>query len=383
MILTQKVISITIDQTILKIHLLMINAIFFVTSLQSGGIENYLLRFLQNKHQQFAQITVYCKGGIGGQLESQYRALPNVNIIKKKISFLNPLHYLQLRSFLQAENYDAVCDFTGNFAGPIVFCSKIAGIKKRIVFYRGSSDHFKANFIKNLYNDLSKKLVLNYATDILSNSIAALNFFFSQQWKDDARFEVIYNGIDASKFDIGNENLRECFGLPDKAFVVGHTGRYNEAKNHATIIKVAELLSLSYSDIFFILCGNGVKSNLEQIIESKGLQNRVLLFENRSDIPLFLNTMDCYYFPSTTEGQPNALIEAMVMNIPIVASNIEPIKETVPEHLYSFLVPPLDAEQAAKKILEIYESQVTQNVREWTVLQYDSKKLFQQFYKHF
>ncbi|NML56927.1 glycosyltransferase [Chryseobacterium cheonjiense] len=359
------------------------NVIFFVTSLQSGGIENYLLRFLEEKHQQFCQITIYCKGGLGGQLENRYKSIPNVKIIKNKISFYNPLDYTALKKFFKKNKFDAVCDFTGNFAGFILFVSKLVGIKKRIVFYRGSSDHFKAIFVKKMYNNLAKIFVSKYATDILSNSKAAFRFFYPSVWERDPRFEVIYNGIDASKFNVEKENLRKEFKIPDDAFVVGHTGRFNSAKNHSTIVKVAAELIKEYKDFYFILCGNEVKNKLESVIKEKALSDKILLFENRSDIPRFLNTMDCYYFPSITEGQPNALIEAMVMDIPIVASDIEPIKETVPEEAHSFLINPLDVEGAKSKIIEIYHSKNKQNLQEWTIKKYDSKKLFQQFYNHF
>lgn len=359
------------------------NVIFFVTSLQSGGIENYLLRFLEEKHQQFCQITVYCKGGLGGQLEQRYQSIPNVKIIKNSISFYNPLDYSALKKFFEKNKFDAICDFTGNFAGFILFVSKLAGIKKRIVFYRGSSDHFEATFVKKMYNNLARNFVLKYATDILSNSKAAFNFFYPGVWHNDTRFEVIYNGIDASKFNIENGNLRKEFKIPDDAFVVGHTGRFNSAKNHSTILKVATELIKKHKDVYFILCGNQVKNKMEPLVKEKALSDRILLFENRSDIPKFLNTMDCYYFPSVTEGQPNALIEAMLMDIPIVASDIESIKETVPEAAHSFLVNPLDVEAAKNKIIEIYHSETKQNLQEWTIKKYDSKKLFQQFYNHF
>jgi hypothetical protein len=51
-----------------------INIVFFIHSLDSGGIENYLLRFLQYKHASFNQVYVYCKSGHAGQLESDYLA---------------------------------------------------------------------------------------------------------------------------------------------------------------------------------------------------------------------------------------------------------------------------------------------------------------------
>lgn len=354
--------------------------IFFVTSLQSGGIENYLLRFLKEKHSNIADITVFCKGGFGGQLEAEYLKIDNIRIVKKKVGYFDPFVYLYLYRFLKKGGYTTVCDFTGNFAGLMLAIASVVGIKKRIAFYRGSSDHFRTSAVKRAYNSWVKSLVYKYATDILSNSISALNYFFPNKWNDDGRFEVIYNGINATVFVEEKKKLRDEFGIPHNAFVVGHTGRYNVAKNHKTIMAVAEQLVNEYEDIYFILCGNGVEQNLLSVLQMKKIDQRILVFENRTDIPRFLNTMDCYYFPSLTEGQPNALIEAMVMDIPVVASNIEPVKETLPEKLHGNLVEPLDVLSAKRSILEVYTNRRSQELSSWAINKFDASTLFSKFY---
>lgn len=359
------------------------NVVFFITSLQSGGIENYLLRFLKKYHNGFNRIIIYCKGGIGGQLEKSYREISNVEIVKKKVGFFNLLGFYRIGAFLKREKTDAVCDFTGNFSGFILLTAKVFGVGKRIVFYRSSEDRFAKNYFKSIYNNFMKKMVLRCATDILSNSIAAFDYFYPEIWNTDSRFDVIYNGIDASQFLSNYSHLRSQLSIPDNAFVIGHTGRFNPAKNHQTILKVAERVVKAYDDIYFIMCGNDVKSNLESTIVEKGLENKIMVFNNRNDIVSFLSTMDCYYFPSLTEGQPNALIEAMVAGLPIVASNIAPIRETVPEVLHPYLVPPLDEELAVERLLQIYNQPLHFDVQSWAIKYFDSDKLFQQFYKRF
>src|SRR5690554_2916342 len=95
------------------------NIVFFVTGLDSGGLENYLLRFLRYRSKSCDNITVYCKGGKAGQLQEKYLAIPNVEIHLKQISFFNPLDYLYSYQYFKKNRGDAVCDFTGNFAGLI------------------------------------------------------------------------------------------------------------------------------------------------------------------------------------------------------------------------------------------------------------------------
>lgn len=356
--------------------------IFFITSLQSGGIENYLLRFIEEMGARFETITVFCKSGNGGQLEDEYLKFSNVRIVKHRIGYYSVSDYLFVDKLLRKNKFDTVCDFTGNFAGIILRCAKKNRIENRVVFYRNSSDRFESTWFKDIYNCFVKKLTLKFSTKILANSKAAMDYYFPGRWKYDNKFSVIYNGVNSARFLNKANNLRDQFEIPKGAFVIGHTGRYNPAKNHKTIVSVAIDLVRSTPNIYFILCGNGVRTNLGDEVNRMGLSDRIKLFENRSDIPTFLNTMDCYYFPSLTEGQPNSLIEAMVSGLPIVASDIRSIKETVPKCFHDHLIAPLDLNSAKKELLKVYNSQEqASTLKDWAIENFNSEKLFNKFYQ--
>lgn len=358
-----------------------LNIVFFVNNLDSGGIENYLLRFLLKYHSKFNSIHIYCKSGEGGQLEERFLQLSNIKVVKKRLRLFSINDNIILYRFLKHNNINVVCDFTGNFSGKVLFIAQQAKVIKRVAFYRGSTNHFKEDFFRNSYNKLMNYLVRGFATDILSNSKAGLCFFFPNKWKKDNRYKVIYNGIDTESFLATKDNLREQLSIPRNAYVIGHTGRYTQAKNHDTILKVAKELVTSHDDIYFILCGNGVRKNLLSQVDKLKLSNRILLFENREDIPLFLNTMDCYFFPSITEGQPNALIEAMVMGLPYVASDIDPIKETVfnSNNLFS----PYDSEGLLMALTNNYKKRISSDFesQKKATIKFNADINFDDFYK--
>jgi glycosyltransferase involved in cell wall biosynthesis len=266
------------------------NIIFFVSALESGGLENYLLRFLNEKHKSFHSIYIYCKSGRSGQLENNFTNLENVTIIKDYLPYIGFKKYRDLGELLISKDISVVCDFTGNFSGRVLKIAKKIGVSKRVVFYRNSSHRFKKTFAKLLYNYYVNKLAKVYATDLLSNSIAGFEFFFSSMWEKDPRFKVIYNGLNCSEFLKEKRNLRSEFDIPSDAYIIGHTGRFNEAKNHQMILKVAEFLIKKHKNIYFILCGNEVRKNLNSYLQDKKINNRILAFDNRTDIAAFLNT---------------------------------------------------------------------------------------------
>lgn len=353
---------------------------FFVNDLNSGGIENYLLRFLQYYNGKITPIVI-CKSGEFGHLEEKYQAINKISLVKLKIGYLDFKAYIELFRYLRELNPNTVVDFTGNFAGFPLLVSRLAKISNRIVFYRGATNHFKESYFKKGYNNFLNLLILKNATSILSNSKAALKFFFKNQ--NDSRFEVIYNGIDADTFLKSKQNLRNDLEIPATGFVVSHIGRYTEAKNHKTIIEVAIELCKKNKNIYFIMCGKDVDTTYRKRVEEEKLQNQIKTLGYRNDVISILNTSDLFYFPSLTEGQPNALLEALVAGLPFVASNIDPIKETVPPDLHYLLVNPNDVLAAVKLIEQIVGDQVLQkklDLRVWAKKNYSHEELFNKFY---
>jgi len=359
--------------------------IFFVTSLNSGGIENYLLRFLSFYDGKITPIVI-CKSGEFGDLEDAYRKIQNIQLIKMKLGYFNPLTYYNLYKYLKNNKVESVCDFTGNFAGLALLTSKFNGINRRLSFYRGATNHFEESKIKLYYNKLMNLLVNKNATKILSNSKAALDYFYSDRAGNDNRFKVIYNGIDAAKFNtVGNVYSKKDFNIPENAFLIGHTGRFNAAKNHKTILDVAEIICKKYDNVFFLFCGKDTDVYLkEQVSNNQILKDKVKILGYRDDVNKILPVSNLFFFPSITEGQPNALIEAMIVGLPIVASNIEPIKETTPKQLHNELLDPLDVVGFVKRIEEYYlneEKRKENNYSEWAKKKFNPYILFNQFYK--
>ena len=194
---------------------------------------------------------------------------------------------------------------------------------------------------------------------------------------------MIYNGIDISKFgpNTNNRDLRVNFGIERNAFVVGHVARLDKAKNHQTILKVASELSTEFPKIIFVLCGKNTEL-LRPKVDKLGLGKNVLLLGYSSDVNQILQTLNMFYFPSVTEGQPNSLIEAMMVGLPFVASNIESIREIVPAQYQDQLVDPFDVDGAIGRIKEIFTGEKLwdgHGCREWAIRNFNSEKRFNQF----
>lgn len=355
---------------------------FLVSGINAGGTENYLLRFIQY-YKKHLNVTVYCKSGKLGELETEFRDA-QAKLLPYKLGYFDVLKYLELKKEFKREKYEAICDLTGSFGALPLLMAKKAGISKRVGFFRNSKEKFKKSFLKTAYNDFLTNLLPKVSTKVLSNSKTALNYFYQNTWQETNKFGVVYNGIDAKKFTDVTGNLFEELSIPTNAFVVGHVGRFNEQKNHKTIIEVALQLCKQNKDIYFVLCGKNVDVTYQDIINKNKLEDQIKLLGVRRDINKVLNTLSCFYFPSLIEGQPNALIEALVMKLPFVASNINPILETIPTEYHKQLIAPNDVVLAKEKILEIKNTpklRAELDISTWAINYFDPKKWFELVYK--
>jgi glycosyltransferase involved in cell wall biosynthesis len=353
---------------------------FLLFNLDPGGLETYLLRFIKTVGHDL-KIIVVLKSGRSGFLEDDYLNL-GVELKFIKTGYLYIPGWIRVWKFLRREKFHSVVDLTGNFGGIYLFLSKAAGVQRRNAYYGLSSNHFEESRFNLLYNKLVNHLVYKYATRIISNTQAALNFFFSHKVRNDLRFAVIPNGVDSLEFSGEHvQNLRKQLGIPESAFVLLHVGRNDPNKNHSTILKVAELLIQKYDNFCVLLCGKDTEG-LNSYISSKYINTRIFLLGYRKDVSALMGVSDIFYFPSISEGQPNALIEAILSGLPFIGADLPEIKEFLPIQYWDHLVPPNDVNGAIIKIEKEMNGNTrnsTKELKEWATSYFDSNKRFQEF----
>lgn len=209
------------------------------------------------------------------------------------------------------------------------------------------------------YNQLMKKLYIYYEqffsryTDLFINvskgeqdNCVKYGIFSAQ------KSEVVYNVIPEVKKEKTNITLREELNLPLDKFIVLSIVRFSFAKNIADTLAIAELLKFD-ERFMFVLVGDGeTREEIENEIKKKELNNVQLTgFKNN---PLdYLAASNVYLSTSHWEGLPYSLIEASMMGIPAVATNVVGNNEVVKNNFNGKLFNPGDLKTAANNIVEI------------------------------
>jgi len=228
---------------------------------------------------------------------------------------------------------------------------------------------------------LMRRINFIFCTDILFNSSAGKTFFYPNQKSN--KLKVIKNGV----FLNVNKNQRDLAtrvkGNSNNTFIVGNIARYAEVKNQVSIIEMASIISQLNINIKFHIYGRGVVQNLSNIVVNKGLEDSVLLFDEVHPVFPVMKSFNMSVFPSFNEGQPNALIEAMLLGLPCVVSNHPAIEEAVHRDMRKIcLFDPLDVSSFAEAIMKVYNNKLqydTELVKEWAIKEYNPILRFAEF----
>lgn len=172
------------------------------------------------------------------------------------------------------------------------------------------------------------------------------------------RVSVVYRGRDPARFTRVSPQEREVvrheLGLASEHRVILQVGRLRPQKGHLGLLEALHRLLVVVPSVRLVLAGEGPsRSAIEQRIEALGLQERVLLLGHRDDVPALLAMAEIFAFPSSHEGHPGALVEAMLAGCPIVASDLPVHRETLQDGESGLLTPVGDAEALAGVLADL------------------------------
>ena len=142
----------------------------------------------------------------------------------------------------------------------------------------------------------------------------------------DRHYLVLNNGTDLGKYNLPESTraeIRQAEGIPVDAFVLGHIGRFIDAKNHVFLLKIfCEILKKNQNSRLLLVGDGELKSDIHVLARKYGIAEKVIFTGLRGDIPELLKAMDVFCLPSKTEGVPVTVVEAQAAGVKCVISDV-------------------------------------------------------------
>jgi glycosyltransferase involved in cell wall biosynthesis len=181
------------------------------------------------------------------------------------------------------------------------------------------------------------------------------------------RIHTIPNAIDTNVFrrDAARvKSVRDSLGLGPHDFVIGAVGRLEPQKRFDVLLQAFAQIRSRSPDLRLIIVGEGEeRANLEHDIRQLGLADSCRLLGHRTDIVDLHHSFNLFVQSSDYEGTPNAILEAMAMETPIVATDAGGTAELIQNGDHGLLAPPRSTAALARAIEEALDDVESTNKR--------------------
>jgi len=176
---------------------------------------------------------------------------------------------------------------------------------------------------------------------------------------------VLYSAVDTDKLVPEAYNaqdrarIRSELNVPPDCVLIGAVGNVNRCKGYTHLLEAAARIKERLPGVRFLIVGRKLETDLpywehlQRLAVELGLKENVIFAGFRSDIPDILAALDVFVMPSVLESCPVALLEAMAMKKPVVATDVGAIRELVDSGRTGFVVPPGDGNALAEAILTL------------------------------
>lgn len=158
------------------------------------------------------------------------------------------------------------------------------------------------------------------------------------------RAEVVLHGvdIDAVRAQAGERHeVRRSLGLGERDVVIGTVANLRANKDYPNLLAAARLVVDQDPAVRFVAVGQGpLEDELRAQHRRLGLGDRFFLLGYREDAVRVMSACDVFCLASRHEGLPVALMEALVLGLPVVATDVGGVREVVSHGGEAVLVPP-------------------------------------------
>jgi glycosyltransferase involved in cell wall biosynthesis len=157
------------------------------------------------------------------------------------------------------------------------------------------------------------------------------------------RCVLLENGVDTTEYARTSsvQEAKKKLGLPPERFLIGAVGRLSDEKAFDILIRAVDQLLHRGLAVDLAIIGEGdEKLRLQKLSAELGRTERIRLVGYQTDMISWYEAMDVYALSSIREGLPNVLLEAMAVEVPIVATRIAGVPRLIQAEQNGLLVEP-------------------------------------------
>ncbi len=331
----------------------MIRVLHVLNAIEVGGCEHMALQLIRH-HDRSRFTPAVCElQREDNFLRDEFMALPDVPLLYCPWRGLADSGFVaRFAGLCRGMGIDAVLGYSLPTYAWIALGALLAGVRRRAL-HVGNVMPFDGRFpIKyRVYGRLVRWLCSDYVavSGVVADSLVDTYGTASR------RVHLVPNSCDARAIAGRAQRVRESSdGAPLRITMVA---RLEQQKDHATLVEAFGLVRREFPDAVLCLVGDGpLRSDIEDHVHALGLAGSVELPGFRRDVPEILGASSIFVLSTHTEGLPLVVPEAFAAGLPVVGSDVPPVREVLEDGVMGVLVPPRDPEALAGALCDLARS---------------------------
>jgi glycosyltransferase involved in cell wall biosynthesis len=201
-------------------------------------------------------------------------------------------------------------------------------------------------------------MVFEHAESVIVQTEANKAILMKNCGVEEEKIKIIPNAVDTKLFNptqFDQRQIREKYGV-GKGRVILFAGRLTTQKGLEYLLKAISLIKECSSHVKLVVVGSGPQEDsLRDLALTLGIADNVSFLGNMSHgkMPEVYSLADVFVLPSLSESFPNAMLEAMAMEKPVVATRVGVIPEIIVDGKTAVTIRPARTEQLADAIARI------------------------------
>jgi len=220
--------------------------------------------------------------------------------------------------------------------------ASLAGVPIVVHTFHGHVLHGYFGPIKNTLFRNIEKFLARRTTAVIAVSETCRRDLIEYGIVQPDRIRTIPLGLELGSFAQSDpdsrKQLREEWGVPGDAFLVGMIARMVPIKRHEDLFHAIPIVLESYPDTYFVIAGDGeLRTKLEKLAQELKITHRCIFAGFRHDRERVYQAIDLTVLTSVNEGLPVAVIESLSAGKPVVATRVGGVPELVEEDRNGYL----------------------------------------------
>jgi len=309
-----------------------------------GGQQNRIILEATGLSKRGHTVIIACRKGSVLARKAQEAGIKvyEVNMVKQAHLSTVP----ELTGIIKKEGVDIVSTHssTDSWAGGIA--AKLAG--RPLVRFRHNLIPVGRGLLARFIYAIPDKLVAVSTT---------VEDVMTEKGINSKRIMVIPDSVDIGKFNPAVESLRKELNISPETVIIGNTSSFTEVKGQESFLEAFNSIHEQCPCILLFAgrLDEPFRGRYLSLVKEE-LRDRVIFLGHRDDIPSVLKTFDIFVFPSLVEGLGTALLEAMVMGVPVAVSDIPTFRDLIKEGENGVSFRVNNPEDMAEKVLYLMKN---------------------------